>query len=47
MLSSEVVFLLDVDDTLLDNDRFAAELGARLEQLFGAAALAPLYWDDL
>ena len=44
MLSSEVVFLLDVDDTLLDNDRFAAELGARLEQLFGAAARTR-YWD--
>ncbi len=44
MLSSEVVFLLDVDDTLLDNDRFAAELGARLEQSFGAAA-RQRYWD--
>ncbi len=32
----EVVFLLDVDNTLLDNDRFAAELGARLERSFGA-----------
>jgi FMN phosphatase YigB (HAD superfamily) len=31
-----VVFLLDVDDTLLDNDRFGADLGARLEQAFGA-----------
>jgi FMN phosphatase YigB (HAD superfamily) len=31
-----VVFLLDVDNTLLDNDRFGADLGARLEQLFGA-----------
>jgi FMN phosphatase YigB (HAD superfamily) len=44
MLSSEVVFLLDVDDTLLDNDRFAAELGAHLEQSFGAAA-RKRYWD--
>jgi FMN phosphatase YigB (HAD superfamily) len=44
VLSSEVVFLLDVDDTLLDNDRFAAELGARLEQSFGAAA-RQRYWD--
>jgi len=33
---SEVVFLLDVDNTLLDNDRFVADLGARLEQDFGA-----------
>jgi FMN phosphatase YigB (HAD superfamily) len=31
-----VVFLLDVDNTLLDNDRFGADLGARLEQAFGA-----------
>ena len=37
MLSEgEVVFLLDVDNTLLDNDRFGADLGARLEQAFGA-----------
>ena len=32
-----VVFLLDVDNTLLDNDRFTADLGGRLEQSFGAA----------
>jgi len=32
----KIVFLLDVDNTLLDNDRFGADLGARLEQLFGA-----------
>ncbi|TAM64564.1 MAG: HAD family hydrolase [Rhodanobacter sp.] len=30
-----VVFLLDVDNTLLDNDRFADDLGAQLEQSFG------------
>jgi len=30
-----LVFLLDVDNTLLDNDRFAADLGAHLEQAFG------------
>ena len=37
MLSeSEIVFLLDVDNTLLDNDRFGADLGARLERAFGA-----------
>jgi FMN phosphatase YigB (HAD superfamily) len=34
--ASDVVFLLDVDNTLLDNDRFGADLGARLEQAFGA-----------
>ncbi len=38
-----VVFLLDVDNTLLDNDRFAADLGDRLEQSFGAAERAR-YW---
>ena len=30
-----IVFLLDVDNTLLDNDRFADDLDARLEQDFG------------
>jgi hypothetical protein len=29
------VFLLDVDNTLLDNDRFAADLGNHLDQAFG------------
>jgi len=32
----EVVFLLDVDNTLLDNDRFGADLGERLEECFEA-----------
>lgn len=36
MLSpAQVVFLLDVDNTLLDNDRFAADLTARLDDDFG------------
>lgn len=36
MLSpAQVVFLLDVDNTLLDNDRFAADLTARLDHDFG------------
>lgn len=39
----QVVFLLDVDNTLLDNDRFAADLGDRLEQYFGAGERAR-YW---
>lgn len=30
-----VVFLLDIDNTLLDNDRFSADLGERLQQDFG------------
>jgi FMN phosphatase YigB (HAD superfamily) len=38
------VFLLDVDNTLLDNDRFAADLGDKLESCFGAAQRAR-YWD--
>jgi len=38
------VFLLDVDNTLLDNDRFADDLGARLEADFGAAQ-RQRYWD--
>ena len=40
---SHSVFLLDVDNTLLDNDRFGADLGARLEQAFGAAE-RQRYW---
>ena len=39
----EVVFLLDVDNTLLDNDRFGTDLGDRLEQSFGAFERAR-YW---
>lgn len=31
----ETVFLLDVDNTLLDNDGFAVELGAQLDSWFG------------
>lgn len=38
-----VVFLLDVDDTLLDNDRFAADLGERLQQAFGSTE-RERYW---
>jgi FMN phosphatase YigB (HAD superfamily) len=38
-----LVFLLDVDNTLLDNDRFGADLGDRLESAFGAAERAR-YW---
>jgi FMN phosphatase YigB (HAD superfamily) len=39
----QVVFLLDVDNTLLDNDRFGTDLGDRLEQSFGAFEKAR-YW---
>ena len=45
MLSeAATIFLLDVDNTLLDNDRFAADLGDRLESCFGAAERTR-YWD--
>ncbi len=37
------MFLLDVDNTLLDNDRFGADLSERLEQAFGAAE-CKRYW---
>jgi FMN phosphatase YigB (HAD superfamily) len=43
VLTGQPVFLLDVDNTLLDNDRFGADLGQRLEQAFGAPARAR-YW---
>ncbi len=43
MNTSGLVFFLDVDDTLLDNDRFAADLGLHLEQVFGPAERAR-YW---
>lgn len=39
-----VIFLLDVDNTLLDNDRFTADLGDKFESCFGAAQRAR-YWD--
>jgi FMN phosphatase YigB (HAD superfamily) len=40
---ADVVFLLDVDNTLLDNDRFKADLDARLQRDFGADGRAA-YW---
>ncbi len=42
MLTSgtRIVFLLDVDNTLLDNDRFSADLDARLTQSLGTDAQA-------
>jgi FMN phosphatase YigB (HAD superfamily) len=42
--AGDVIFLLDVDNTLLDNDRFAADLGDRLEQAFGPKERAR-YWE--
>src|SRR6185369_3760109 len=42
-MTSDVVFLLDVDNTLLDNDRIVADLRGHLEREFGAASAAR-YW---
>jgi FMN phosphatase YigB (HAD superfamily) len=41
---ARVIFLLDVDNTLLDNDQFAKDLGERLESSFGAVERAR-YWE--
>ena len=41
--AGDIVFLLDVDNTLLDNDRFGADLGDRLQQAFGATERTH-YW---
>jgi len=39
----DVVFLLDCDNTLLDNDRVASDLGAHLEAEFGSGS-RDRYW---
>lgn len=41
--SHDIVFLLDVDNTLLDNDQITADLQGHLERQFGAAS-AQRYW---
>ncbi len=41
--AADVVFLLDVDNTLLDNDRIIADLRRPLEEEFGVAS-ADRYW---
>jgi FMN phosphatase YigB (HAD superfamily) len=41
---TDVVFLLDVDNTLLDNDRVERDLRRHLEQAFGAERQAR-YWE--
>lgn len=41
--TADVVFLLDVDNTLLDNDRIVADLRRHLEAAFGRASSAR-YW---
>jgi FMN phosphatase YigB (HAD superfamily) len=42
-VTSDVVFLLDVDNTLLDNDRIIVDLKRHLEREFGVAS-ADRYW---
>jgi FMN phosphatase YigB (HAD superfamily) len=41
-----IVFLFDVDNTLIDNDRVQADLKEHLEQTYGAAA-RDRYWEIL
>jgi len=40
MTTAPVVFLVDVDNTLLDNDRIQDDLRRHLEREFGAASRA-------
>jgi FMN phosphatase YigB (HAD superfamily) len=42
-VTQPVTFLVDVDDTLIDNDRFRSDLGEHLENVFGEAA-RDAYW---
>jgi hypothetical protein len=42
--TSDVVFLFDVDNTLIDNDRVQAHLSEHLEQTYGAAT-RDRYWE--
>lgn len=42
-MTADVIFLLDVDNTLLDNDRVIADLRAHLEAQFGTLSAAR-YW---
>ena len=42
-MKSDTVFLLDVDNTLLDNDRIVADLRRHLENEFGTAS-SDRYW---
>ena len=42
-MTADVVFLLDVDNTLLDGDRIVADLRGHLESEFGGAS-AERYW---
>ena len=46
MTQAPVVFLVDVDNTLLDNDRFESDLKRHIEREFGAAS-RDRYWTIL
>jgi FMN phosphatase YigB (HAD superfamily) len=37
-MDKTIVFLFDVDNTLIDNDRVQAHLSEHLEQTYGSAA---------
>jgi FMN phosphatase YigB (HAD superfamily) len=43
MAPTDVIFLVDVDNTLFDNDRFIADLTARLDRDFGSSE-RERYW---
>lgn len=43
MIPNPLVFLVDVDDTLLDNDRIQSDLRRHLQREFGAAG-RDRYW---
>ena len=43
---TDTVYLIDVDNTLLDNDRILADLRQHLEEAFGMAS-ADRYWETL
>ncbi len=43
-MEHDIVFLFDVDNTLLDNDRIQAELTAYLDEVFGPRS-SDLYWN--
>jgi FMN phosphatase YigB (HAD superfamily) len=43
---ADTVYLIDVDNTLLDNDRIIADLRQHLEEAFGMAS-ADRYWETL
>lgn len=44
--NADTVYLIDVDNTLLDNDRIIADLRQHLAEAFGSAS-ADRYWDGL